>query len=478
MQIVDKKKEVFGKIAAAKTLTTGLPTLKITSSLPSINNNGDSITFLSDLIKSLIGYEALVDSVVDILTNSIPKIETAIKKSIRAELKSIVSCGVDPHLPNWIKSTGNGIVIEVKKIDFFDILRTDPSSTGGNLIYGDVTTPFTDSTDFNTFLFGLIQDDGVTYTWSSNGKNMLNITFNSAGTTTRPANTLTITAHSDYDNKTLTDLMNDYIQSLNLFDTTKVINQIMDIIYGTISTNIGKSLAQLEAEAKVNEIIDRMVNKMNLNQLNDDAFTFTNSEINTQQIDSSKRKSGTSTLNINTTIPSTIPISSVTNLNEQINLSATIKEKKDAITNGLKNIADFSVRNVDNLTDAVSAKLNFIQEIINNLIKSIVNIILGPKVLLSFLMVYEIIYHSSQDFDFKDAVDFIKKNKKLMNEMMKITSEEIIKILLSIALKEINALVTESALEKQKEKLTLKLAQLQSLVGVSETTIKNILNTL
>ena len=327
-------------------------------------------------------------------------------------------------------------------------------------------------------MFGLIQDDGVTYTWSSNGKNILNITFNSAGTTTRPANTLTITAHSDYDNKTLTDLMNDYIQSLNLFDTTKVINQIMDIIYGTISTNIGKSLAQLEAEAKVNEIIDRMVNKMNLNQLNDDAFTFTNSEINTQQIDSSKRKLGTSTLNINTTIPSTIPISSVTNLNEQINLSATIKEKKDAITNGLKNIADLSVRNVDNLTDAVSAKLNFIQEIINNLIKSIVNIILGPKVLLSFLMVYEIIYHSSQDFDFKDAVDFIKKNKKLMNEMMKITSEEIIKILLSIALKEINALVTESALEKQKEKLILKLAQLQSLVGVSETTIKNILNTL
>ena len=478
MQIVDKKKEVFGKIAAAKTLTTGLPTLKITSSLPSINNNGDSITFLSDLIKSLIGYEALVDSLVDILTNSIPKIETAIKKSIRAELKSVVSCGVDPHLPNWIKSTGNGIVIEVKKIDFFDILRTDPSSTGGNLIYGDITTPFTDSTDFNTFLFGLIQDDGVTYTWSSNGKNMLNITFNSAGTITRPANTLTITAHSDYDNKTLTDLMNDYIQSLNLFDTTKVINQIMDIIYGTISTNIGKSLAQLEAEAKVNEIIDRMVNKMNVNQLNDDAFTFTNSEINIQQIDSSKRKLGTSTLNINTTIPSTIPISSVTNLNEQINSSATIKEKKDAITNGLKNMADFSVRNVDNLTDAVSAKLNFIQEIITNLIKSIVNIILGPKVLLSFLMVYEIIYHSSQDFEFKDAVDFIKKNKKLMNEMMKITSEEIIKILLSIALKEINALVTESALEKQKEKLTLKLAQLQSLVGVSETTIKNILNTL
>lgn len=84
MAIIDKKKKVFGKIAAAKTLTQGLPKLKLSSSLPSINNGGDSITFLTDLIKSLVGYQALVSAVVDTLTKSIPKIERQIKKSLKS----------------------------------------------------------------------------------------------------------------------------------------------------------------------------------------------------------------------------------------------------------------------------------------------------------------------------------------------------------------------------------------------------------
>ena len=48
---------------------------------------------------------------------SLPKIERDIKQVLKLELKSIVSCGVDPSLPFWFKSNGTGIVIEVKKID-------------------------------------------------------------------------------------------------------------------------------------------------------------------------------------------------------------------------------------------------------------------------------------------------------------------------------------------------------------------------
>lgn len=128
MAVINKKKKVFGKIAAAKTLSSGMPKLKLSSSMPSINNDGDAITFLTDLIKVLVGFQALVTTVVETLTNSLPKIERAIKKALKVELKSIVSCGVDPSLPTWIQSTGAGIVIEVRKIDFLDMLRTDPNS--------------------------------------------------------------------------------------------------------------------------------------------------------------------------------------------------------------------------------------------------------------------------------------------------------------------------------------------------------------
>src|ERR1035437_9563808 len=100
--IIDKKKKIFGNIAAARTLTEGLPKLKTSSSFPSINNGGNSITFLTDLIKSLIGYEALMSTLVKILTYSLSESERQIKKALKQDLKTIVSCGVDPHLPNFI----------------------------------------------------------------------------------------------------------------------------------------------------------------------------------------------------------------------------------------------------------------------------------------------------------------------------------------------------------------------------------------
>ncbi len=62
--------------------------------------------------------------------------------------------------------------------------------------------------------------------------------------------------------------------------------------------------------------------------------------------------------------------------------------------------------------------------------------------------------------------------------MMRKTSEEIVKILLSLALKEINALVMASATKLIKEKATLKLAQLQSLISTPPSTIKKLLDRL
>jgi hypothetical protein len=198
MSVVDKKKEVFGKIAAARTLTESMPKLKLISSMPSINNNGNVVDFLTDLIKSLIGFDALESAVIDTITRSLPKIEKQIKNVLKVELKSIVSCGIDPSLPIWITSNGDGIIIEVEKIDFNDIFKTDPNSVAGKLIYNDITPVLTDSSDFNTFLYGVIQEDGVMYTW----QNIFDITFNSLGSGTIPNNTLTIKANPSYNSKT------------------------------------------------------------------------------------------------------------------------------------------------------------------------------------------------------------------------------------------------------------------------------------
>jgi hypothetical protein len=61
---------------------------------------------------------------------------------------------------------------------------------------------------------------------------------------------------------------------------------------------------------------------------------------------------------------------------------------------------------------------------------------------------------------------------------MKAIAEELIKILLTIALKEISSLVSEAIAKRQKEKAVNKLAQLQSLAGIPIDTIKKILENL
>jgi hypothetical protein len=472
MAIIDKKRKIFGRIAAARTLTEGLPQLKTSSSFPSINNNGDSILFLTDLIKSLVGFEALVSALVDTLINSLPKIENEIKQVLKVELKTIVSCGVDPSLPSWFQSTGDGIVIEVKKIDFADILRTDPNSVGGNLIYSDITPVLTDSTDFNTFLYGVIQDDGTTYTWN----NIIDVTFNSLGSGGNPNNTLTIKATPSYNSKTLTDVNNDFIDSLTLFSTENIVNKVMDLIYGSISSVIGKTFKQLTQEAQINGIVDKMVNNVNKNPINDSAFSFTNVEKYNHELDAINRKKGLTNIEVGKKVISQVPIETLTNFNQSMATATSVLDKTNVLSQNLNIMANASALKVPKISDVQTVKLDFIQQIISNLIKGIISILLSPKIVLSFVVNYKIVY--GPDATFTDAIDFIKKNKNLMNSIMKSISEEIISILLAIALKEISLLVAAEFVKRQKEKATTKLAQLQSLIGVPANQIKKLLENL
>lgn len=467
MSILDKKRKIFGNIAAAKTLTESMPKLKLSSSMPSINNNGDSITFLTDLIKSLIGYSALIKAVVDILTHSIDDIELEIKKSLKTELKSIVSCGIDPSLPLFIKSTSStGIVIEVKKIDFLNLMKVDPVSISGKLMYDDSNGGLS-STDFNTFLYAVIQDEGNTHTWN----NILDFTFVSLDPNgINPNNSLIIKANSTYDTKTLNDLNNNFIDSLKLFNTQSLINKIIDIVFGSISFNLGKTRKQLEAEGKINSVIDKIVNSDTNESISDSYFVFDNEEISNIEIQADDRKKGIVKVNASTTFDASIPEETLSVFNNEMGTAVTTQDKKEVLTKNLDSMANQTTNNSTNPQDKQSIKLNFIQEIVNTLIKSIVGVILSPKVVLIFLVNFKIIYGA--DANFTDGVDFIKKNKTLFKQIIKKITMIIIQFLLTIVLKRISELASEAQVKKQIDKGKNKIAQLLSLIGVPQEAIR------
>lgn len=467
MGVLDKKRKIFGNIAAAKTLTESMPTLKLSSSFPSINNNGDSITFLTDLIKSLIGYAALVKALVDILTYSIEEIEVEIKKALKLELKSIVSCGIDPSLPAFIKSnSATGIVIEVKKIDFLDLMKVDPTSISGKLMYDDPTAGLT-STDFNTFLYAVIQDDGNTHTW----QNIIDFKFVSLDPNgINPNNSLIIKANPSYDSKTLNDLNNNFVDSLKLFNTQGLVNKIIDTIFGSISFSLGKSRKQLEAEAKINNVVDKIVNTDEGQTISDTYFTFDNEEISKIQTEADDRKKGIIKIKASTTFDASVPESELTDFNSDMGTAVTTQQKKEVLTSHLDKMADNTTNNSPNPQDKQSIKLNFVQNIINTLIKAIVGVVLSPKVVLIFLVNFKIVYGPTATYG--DGVDFIKKNKALFRRIIKKITTMIIKMLLVIALKRIAELVGQAQAKKQIDKAKNKIVQLLSLVGVPQEAIR------
>ena len=118
----------------------------------------------------------------------------------------------------------------------------------------------------------------------------------------------------------------------------------------------------------------------------------------------------------------------------------------------------------------IKTDLDFFQQIINNLIKAIVGVVISPKVIIIFLINYKIIYGINSTFN--GATDFIKSNKNLFHSIMKEISGMIIKILLSIALKKIGEIVADSKVKTEIEKGKNQLSQLLSLVGIPQETLR------
>ena len=156
-------------------------------------------------------------------------------------------------------------------------------------------------------------------------------------------------------------------------------------------------------------------------------------------------------------------------MNTAIGSAINPLEVKSAVSSSLNSIGDDLGSLASNPTDANTVKLNFIQELINNLIKCMVDSILSPKVVAIFLINYKIIY--GPDSEFTDSVDFLSKNRNLIHSVTKGIAASITKILMKFALREISKLVADAALKKQLDKNKLYVAQLLTMVGVSPDVI-------
>ena len=471
MDLLSQKREIFGAIAADKTLTQGLPKLRTTSSMPSINNDGDTITFLCDLLKTLVGSEALEEILIDTLIYSVNDIEREIKKELKLELKSIVSCGVDPSLPSYLRNSG--IKFTVNKVDYFGLMFVNPTSETGQLIFNDLTPNLTQSSDFNTFLYQTIQTDNTTQVWpqyAGSTTPILNVKFKAIDV---PNNTITVNADPNF-NGTLTDLNNQFIDSVKLFNTEKIVSQIVDLVFGRVSKSSNKSVRQLELEERINTVVKRIINTDSNTIIDVNTFSFTNEENKLNEINAIIRRNGEKIFETANPVSSKIPLATLTDMNSGISNAASEVIKKEQLTKSIKLMGDNVVRNVKSKVDVKSVKLGFVQELINYLIQAIVMGILSPKIITIFLINFKIVYGQNATFD--DPIDFLKKNKNLIRAVSKRVAEIIINALLKAVLKQITELVANAIIKKLEDKAKSNLKQLLSLIGIPSEVIRKIQN--
>ena len=475
MDVTREKAEIFGQIAALRVSAEGFPKFFISNSLPSISKATNSLEFLVDLTKALIGFEALKESLIDVLTHNLDDIEDEVKKALKKALKQLVSCGINPTLPNSF--INDGIDLELRKIDLLDLFKVDPTTEAGRLLYNDVNTG-TNSTDFNTFLYEVIQDNGGTSSWGNQtlGSDISNVNFTQQSSNINlPNNVVNFKPSNTLGSDKLTDFNNTYIDSIKLFNTNKLINSIIESIFGSISLKVNKNKRTIETEEKINDIINRIINADEDVIIDDSFFQFTNEEISDIEGRAELRRKGFTVVATCDNVESRIPFESIAALDlelEPFNGSTSpelIEQKTTIVRRSLDTLAQESASNV-NSNDKFSVQLNFIETMLKTIMNALVSVILSPKLIAILAVNHSIIYGST----FTSVEDFMKKNKVLITTVLTSVREAVVSIILERVLREVKTLVSENIIKTQIERVKNQKAQLASLLGSPTDTLRNI----
>ena len=169
--IKDKQQEAMASIDTAKAMVDKVLTIMgimLESPKLSLTFATNPIGFILQLLKHLgVTYEELRDYLANFLIYILPVLEIAVKAILLTNLKNMVSCSVDPRIPEKYRKRlkcesamveGYGIDISVESIDFLDKLSENPLSIFGKDMYfglegiNDVYK-FARAEDFDAFIW-------------------------------------------------------------------------------------------------------------------------------------------------------------------------------------------------------------------------------------------------------------------------------------------------------------------------------------
>ena len=427
--IADIKRQILELISLNKTTCNNLPDLSLPNVIPDLSDLNPSqkvIDFLNDILALVMGinFDEMRMQLIGWLVEQLTPLSENLSVNLINSIKSCFACKIDPKIPGWLFVTdpttiiydangtplpnsgtpGVGMNIELNKLDLTCLFAVDPNSEVGQLFYdGDETN------DLNAFLWKVIQENGNPLIWTDpvNGKQIVEVRYfenspsafiESDGTVEyqniepRPRVFNVRLINQTYQTKTLITFLNDYFNSQNpLFNVDKVVPDIVNLIYGTLTNKIDLPdeclLWTVETDQASSDYIDNGIDNPEIS-LDDSFYEFDSKQMsNIKKIASQKKlgvKQYTKCCGKQT---SSISYETVKSISDELNAASTLQEKINTYTRSLDKLISESTDGVKNL-DKNSASAEFLANFISALQIALTKIVLTPKNLMMLNLFY------------------------------------------------------------------------------------------
>lgn len=457
MSILDKKNDLLNKIATLKSINAGFPKLKKGKSLPSLKNKADSIQFIKDLIDIIVGVEEFKDELVKFLTYQSSVIESTLKQGLKQLLKSKFSCSIDAKLPNFlIEGTGIGFNVAVSQVDFSRILKVNPETAAGALIYGSIPQ------DLNDYLYSVLQGN------SGNWKNLIKVTYLPQGLVDGKMKThvFNVKIDSTWNNRTVNDFINTFLDSVTIFTLQVFVTRIFEIIYGTASKLLKRNRDSVSEDVELEILVQKIIDLPDTS-IDNSYFEFSKDEIDYFNERLEEKISGSIILKECNFVSSTISVDQLIDLAEQLSTTTNFVEIKEILENKFTLLSDEATDNLDESNKPIGRK-TFFSKFLIGLLKALVNLLFAPKMMMMIVTYFKVV---SNTIGFSTFKEFLNENRQFIIDLVKkIVLPIVIKFLMKILVKYLSKLAIDEAKEKVLEKIKNNKIQVQSLLPTANLT--------
>ena len=229
-----------------------------------------------------------------------------------------------------------------------------------------------------------------------------------------------------YYRRTLVEFNTDYVMSLKLFDPKVVTAQLLDSLMGLLNIDLNLTYKQMLIKNEVKKMV-QMIIETDDTVVSDCFFTFTNDDYNAMlekaELNRAKLFSINGEQNTTTTIDPKEILRSLNELDDSAIQSGDTTVIEHALTEISGNITTMNDREGDAIN--FGARMNFIENLMNNLAYVITSAVLSPKVYLLILINLEIL---GKDTNF-NLEGFIGQFKQLIASEIRTIRDQLIEYL-------------------------------------------------